>query len=175
MTRLNLEFVPRRASAVSIASLLAATALALALGAWHYSMAGEIAAHALRKASLERTAIRTSPAPDARTKDGDIEQEVRAARRVIGQMTVPWDVLFRQIEIATDESVALLGVQPDPAAGRVTISGEAKNLNAVLEYTRRLEKSGVLRGVVVLGHSMKDDAPAGIVAFSLSAAWQTRS
>jgi len=53
-------------------------------------------------------------------------------------MNVPWDSLFRELEGAADESVALLAIQPDPASRQVRIAGEARRLDAVLNYIERL-------------------------------------
>jgi len=174
MPPLDLDFAPRpRLRAAGVALLAAAAVVTAGVGAWDSTVRSEIAALEQRKAGYTRSARRAPAVPVSnRAAGADRDQEVRAARRVIGQMTVPWDELFRQLEAANDRSVALLGVHPDANGGQVLINGEAKSLQAILAYTRRLERTGVLRSVVVLGHTMKAERPGRAVEFSVSAAWQ---
>lgn len=174
MLPIDLDFAPRpKLRAAGIVLLVAAAASTAAIAEWHRRIAADTSALEARKSDLAR-AVRRAPAAFAsdRAAGAGRAQEMRAAHRVIGQMTVPWDALFQQLEAATDRDIALLGVHPDANARQVLISGEAKNLRAILEYTRRLERTGVLRSVVVLGHASKPEGAGRAVRFSLSAAWQ---
>jgi hypothetical protein len=89
-------------------------------------------------------------------------------------MTLPWDRLFRELEVAASREVALLAVQPDVASRQVRISGEAVSFKAMLEYSRRLEQTDMLGEVVLLGHEVRSQDPQRPVTFSLSAGWSER-
>ncbi|MCG6877296.1 MAG: PilN domain-containing protein, partial [Betaproteobacteria bacterium] len=99
-----------------------------------------------------------------------LAEEIRDANAVIERMNVPWDALFRELEAAAGDGVALLAIQPDPTSRRVRIAGEARELGAVLGYVERLEAREGLAHVHLLGHEMRDAAPRP-VAFTLIAQW----
>jgi hypothetical protein len=116
-------------------------------------------------------ARRAMPHLEARPAGGRaLADEIRDANTVIERMNVPWDSLFRELEGAADESVALLAIQPDPASRQVRIAGEARKLDAVLNYVERLEARDSLSNVFLLGHETRD-APPRPVAFTLTAQW----
>lgn len=150
--------------------------LAAAISAVCYvTIVGEIDRLEARAGETSRAArkmpARLTESPgDAR----EMQQEIRNANQVVQQMTLPWDRLFRQFETAASKEVALLTVQPDVASRQVRISGEAKNFKAMLDYTRRLEQSEMLRDVVLLGHEVKSQDPQRPVTFALSVAWSER-
>jgi hypothetical protein len=112
-----------------------------------------------------------APLPESPRDSAELQQEIRIANQVVQQMTLPWDRLFRELEASGSKEVALLAVQPDPASRLVRISGEAKNFKAMLDYSRRLGRTDVLREVVLLGHEVKSQDPQRPVAFSLMARW----
>jgi Tfp pilus assembly protein PilN len=101
----------------------------------------------------------------------ELQQEARVANSVLRQIAVPWDTLFREIETNTDESIALLSVQPDLQSRTVRIAGEAKNLPALLGYIRRLDATRALSNVYLTGHEVKTRDAQRPVSFSLVAAW----
>jgi len=125
------------------------------------------------RASDNGRAARMLPAPPSESpRDSqELQQEIRIANQVVQQMTLPWDRLFRELEASASKEVALLAVQPDPTSRQVRISGEAKNFKAMLDYSRRLGRTDVLRDVVLLGHEVKAQDPQRPVAFSLMARW----
>jgi hypothetical protein len=150
--------------------------LALAASAAGYvAVVGEIDRLEAR-ASESGRAARKMPARLAESAGDarEMQQEIRNANQVVRQMTLPWDPLFKELESAGGPDVALLTVQPDPSSRQVRISGEAKSFKAMLEYARRLEGSGMLREVVLLGHEVKSQDPQRPVAFSLAAGWSER-
>lgn len=101
----------------------------------------------------------------------ELQQEVRVANTVLRQIAVPWDTLFREIEANTHDSVALLSVQPDVQNRVVRIAGEAKNLDALLDYIRRLGTTKALSNIFLTGHEIKAQDAQRPISFSLVAAW----
>jgi hypothetical protein len=99
-------------------------------------------------------------------------EELSAARETVGRLSMPWGSLFGALESAASDQVALLAVEPDPAAGTVTISGEGKDYLAALTYVLNLSRSDALSGVQLVRHEMKPDDPQRPVAFTISATWK---
>ena len=54
-------------------------------------------------------------------------EEIAAARETMQRLSTPWDKLFGALETAAIDDVALLGIEPDPKAGTVTITGDGKD------------------------------------------------
>lgn len=123
--------------------------------------------HEIKKMSRRTPSTIAEPLRDSR----ELQQEVRIANTVLRQIAVPWDTLFREIEKSGGESVALLSVQPDVQNRAVRITGEAKNLQAMLDYIRRLEATRSLSDIVLTGHEIKAQDAQRPVNFSLVAVW----
>jgi Tfp pilus assembly protein PilN len=157
-------------------ALLAAGALAAAAALWRYQQVrAEVDELEAAVAQLERFARRDSPRLRAAAGDPKaLVQEIRAANAVIERLAVPWDALFRELEGAAADGVALLSIQPDPAGGQVRIAGEAKRYPDVLAYVARLEAREHLANVFLAGHEVRTGAPQRPVAFSLVADWVAR-
>lgn len=101
-----------------------------------------------------------------------IAVQTREARATAARLTLAWDALFAAIEHATAaRPVALLAVQPDPAAREVRLSGEAKNLEEVLGYVEALAGSKALGRVHLTEHEILDE-PERPVRFVVIASWQ---
>ncbi len=57
---------------------------------------------------------------------------------MLRQLSLPWNALFKAVEASGGQSIALLSLEPDLQKGMVKISGEAKDLEALLNYVRQL-------------------------------------
>src|SRR5512143_2546700 len=68
----------------------------------------------------------------------DMASEIKHANEVLNQITLPWDKLFQAVEWSAGKDVALLTIEPDAEKHVVKISGEAKNIEGVLNYVRHL-------------------------------------
>ena len=129
--------------------LLAAAAVALDTGLAYRDARQLIDAN---KAALAR-AQPGAPAPRAS------KEEVALARETVDRLAMPWNGLFGALEAAAGELVALLGVEPDPKAGKVTITGESKDYLAALTYVLNLSRSEALSHVELLRNDGKQTAP----------------
>ena len=105
--------------------------------------------------------------------DPALAQRVEQAGQVIRRLSLPWDGLFRGMEAAGNEHIALLGVEPDPVRGKVTLSGEAQAYAEVLRYMTRLDAGAVLTQPQLLNHEVRTDGAQHPVAFSIAATWRT--
>ena len=98
------------------------------------------------------------------------KEEVALARETVDRLAMPWDGLFGALEAAAGEQVALLGVEPDPKAGKVTITGEGTDYLAALTYVLNLSRSEALSGVKLVRHETRPEDRA--VSFAVSATWK---
>lgn len=164
----RIDFADRpRSSWVGWVAVLAA-ALLVGDALWHARALGH---HAER---LEAAAREPASAPTrAPRRDAAAERELARSELVARRLSLPWDELFRAIESASGQRVALLSIDPDAQAGRVTITGEAADQRAVVAYLGRLAGMPQLRRVHLLRHEVQDEAPQA-VRFVMSAEWRAQ-
>jgi len=140
--------------------------------AYQRVLVGQAGARAAQLEEMRSMSRRASPALAG--KDGDtpeVREQFKRANAVLAQMNVPWGELFAAVEMAQDDSVGLLAVQPDPGAGQIVIGGQARTLPALLSYMERLQRSDRLRQVVLTSHEFKPEEPGQPVEFVLAARW----
>jgi hypothetical protein len=120
MKRLEINFVGRGRRSPWPRRILLAVALGLTLDAalTYHKLSGQIG-----RSEAELARARSTPAP-ARPL---APEEVAAVRDTVERLALPWDRLFAALEAAASEDVALLGIEPDPKAGTVQISGDSKS------------------------------------------------
>jgi hypothetical protein len=95
--------------------------------------------------------------------------EVRNARLVKRQLGLPWGSLLQAVEASASPSLALLAIRPDSRKGTLAISGEARHLDGVLEFVRRLGSHAVFRRVLLQSHRLEPGDTRRPVRFSLVA------
>ncbi|TDF82163.1 PilN domain-containing protein [Pseudomonas sp. H9] len=174
MRRLELDFQPRR-TALSAWVLLAVgtslLAVAVVLGQ-HFNQQQAGLDHQLE--ALERQ-LGKRPEPTASlTPAQSREQTEKLAqmRSVSQQLQRPWERLFDMLEALPQDDVALLTLTPDARKGQVRISAEARDLEAMLAFHKRLEASNELSDVSLLNHEIMAKQPEHPVQFNLSATWE---
>ncbi|HEX4944874.1 MAG TPA: PilN domain-containing protein [Usitatibacteraceae bacterium] len=173
MKRLRLDLAgPRGSSAGWILLGLALVALA-DLGASWRQLDEEIAA-AEQQAARPRARVGEHTARGARGGEG-AAGDLRDADRIARSLSLPWEALFRSVEEATDEQVALLALQPDPQKHELSISGEAKDYAAILAFVARLDKRQALRNVHLVRHELREDDPQQPMYFNIVANWESGS
>ncbi len=99
-------------------------------------------------------------------------RELDAAKRVLQELTLPWEALFSAIEASDGNGTALLAIEPDAAKRSVRISGEARNYPAILAFMQRLEASPTLSGLHLLNHQMREQEAGRPVHFIVAASWK---
>lgn len=98
------------------------------------------------------------------------KEELTLARETIQRISLPWYGLFGALESARSEQVALIAIEPDPQAGTVLISGEAKDYATALDYVQQLRQAKTLRDVHLVKHEVLN-TPERPVGFSVAASW----
>lgn len=81
-----------------------------------------------------------------------------------------WDALLNLLETAGDDSVTLLGLAP--GAKEITINGEARDVDAVLDYALRLQSAPVLARAHVAKYDVVADHPRRPIRFTVLAEWR---
>jgi hypothetical protein len=167
MQALRIDFCRRPPTPRWVAPLLFAVAVAFAgdVGFSFFNARHQVKTSEAALAKLDPRSYRP-----ARTAS---PEEIALARETVQRLSTPWDKLFGALESAADEQVALLGIQPDPRAGTVVITGDSKDYLAALTYVLNLSRAGALSHVQLAKHEVKND-PQKTVAFSVSAQWSAR-
>jgi HAMP domain-containing protein len=163
MNRLGLDFV-RRARSPWPGRLLLGVALAVSLDV-ALSYKDLRAGLVLNEARLAQAQPRGAPARKVSA------EEVAAVRETVERLGMPWERLFAALESAASDQVALLGIEPDPKAGTVVISGDSKDYLAALSYVLNLSRAEALNRVQLVRHEVKASDPQAAVSFAVSAAW----
>jgi hypothetical protein len=156
-------------------AMLVSALLALALmGGYYHELSQRIELWESRVDHDERLAGHRARALQPATVQAAREQalEVQHANQVLRQLSLPWDTLFKAVESSGGKDIALLSMEPDLRKGTVTISAEAKNFDAMLEYVRQLGKRDVFDSVLLQNHQVQQTDPQKPIRFSLLAVWK---
>lgn len=176
MSALRLDYQHNRASPWGGAILLVlALGVLLMSGAWYRELDSQAAGWEAQAARLAGPA--QGQAPDARSDGRAAENlafEVKQANEVLRQLSLPWEGLFQAVELSGGKEVALLALEPDSANRSVKISGEAKDMAALLDYIKRLEQRDVFGTVYLQSHQVQQQDPDKPVRFALLAAWREK-
>jgi Tfp pilus assembly protein PilN len=175
MRPLMLDFQPRRRSSPLGWSLLAGgVVLALTCIVIQQQVSGEAEQQQGHLQTTQRvltgdTGSKVSLTP-AETREQ--AQNLAEMRKVSQQLRRPWERLFATLEAMPRDNIALLTLTPDARKGQVRISAEARDLDAMLDFHRRLEASDELSDVSLLSHEIVANVPEHPVQFNLSATWE---
>lgn len=175
MRALELDFHREGLGAKWVGIVLLAAGLAGALGvaAQYRHVAAELS-QAEADVRASGTAARKKSTPRS---SGDVQKvslEVRHANEILQRLKLPWNDLFASVESANMSNVALLSIESDTEKGRVKISGEAKDLQGMLDYLRFLGTQPTLAEVYLQSHHVQPLDPQHPVRFVLSADWTAR-
>jgi hypothetical protein len=166
LRRIDLDYGKRRRR-LGPALLGVGVAAAVVTAAAWVDVAQDALAWERAAAAAERKAAPTAAVDPA------LARQLQEAGEVIRRLSLPWDQLFRGMEQAASERVALLGIEPDPARREVRLNGEAQAYAEVLRYMSRLEAGTVLTHPRLLNHEMRDEGGQRPVAFAMTARWET--
>jgi Tfp pilus assembly protein PilN len=173
MAQLHLDFVrPRRtSSAWGWLLLLVGAGIGLGLAAWDQQiLAGEIAT-AQQELTIVRSTIAANEPASLKLKGTDLASEWQRASTVSRSLSAPWTELFAMLEGYADQPIALLGMDPDLAKNDLVLSGEARDVAAVLDYVRYLKKQPMLSAVTLQSHQVSRQDRDKPVRFRIVANW----
>lgn len=165
MRALTLDFVRRRSIWPGAAMALVGAVLAFDAGSGFLRLREEV--HTLSSENASQPVREAAEPVTEQTL-----HEIEAARRLLADLALPWEKLFRSVERAVDRDTALLSIEPDVGKQTLQITGEARNFTAVLRFIGRLEREGSLARVHLLNHEVREEAPERPTQFRLSASWR---
>ncbi len=144
---------------------------ALVLSGIYYSDTAEKTAYwESKRGQVERASKR--PMTGTQRSASDMALEIKHANEVLSQITLPWDSLFQAVEWSAGKDVALLNIEPDADKQEVKISGEAKNIAALLNYIKHLSAQEVFSSVYLQSHQVQEREHEKPVRFALVVAWK---
>lgn len=174
MANLHLDFVhPRRPAAAAGWLALAAGVLALVgVLVWNLAyVAPGVAAAEQESARLRQELAAREPAA-LKLNGGEVAVEWQKALTINQRLGAPWQKLFAVLESYVDEPVALLSIDPDLSKRDLVLTGEARNLDALLDYVRFLKRQSMLSEVTLLSHQINKQDRDRPVRFRISAKWE---
>ncbi|MGH8464582.1 MAG: PilN domain-containing protein [Pseudomonas sp.] len=174
MRRLELDFQPRRTALSAWVLLAVGGSLLAGTIALQQGFSQQQAQVSRQLEGLERQLGKRPEHTTSLTPAQSREQAEKLAqmRSVSQQLQRPWERLFNMLEALPQDDVALLTLTPDARKGQVRISAEARDLEAMLAFHKRLEASGELSDVSLLNHEIMAKQPEHPVQFNLSANWE---
>lgn len=98
-------------------------------------------------------------------------EQMQQVQTTVWALILPWNELLQGIEKSDTQDIALLNLEPNSKKQQVTISGEAKNLQAALSYIQKLEAQSMLDKVYLQKYSIDEANLFKPVKFTLSAQW----
>lgn len=172
MPKFALEFQPRRPSLLPV--ILLCAGCLLGADAWLEVHNSRVQLDELQEgiAQAQRRARRLAVATtDAAQREAALPAEQsKALRQAAAAIGIDWEALYRHIDRATQEDIALLAVIPNAAGKTLLISGEARSLPAALDFIEALRRPPLSR-VSLLSHKVKADDPQHPIVFEIAATW----
>lgn len=89
----------------------------------------------------------------------------------VAALTIPWNELLLAVEKSDTQEIALLNLEPSSKKQQLILSGEAKNLQSVLDYIQNLEAQPMLDKVYLQKHHVDEVNAFKPVRFTLLAQW----
>ena len=93
--------------------------------------------------------------------------------RQISPLNIRWASLLLVLEQSMDDSVTLLGLEP--GIRDISITGEALDMGALLDYIKRLQAASVFVDVYLTKHEILLGSPYRPVRFNLQATWREKT
>ena len=169
MRELDLEFVRRRALRLS---WLGAVVLAVGAGSalfvtdQYFSVQSRIGEVDTRVNAIQQinSLLADSGNSEAQPLSVAAVKDIAAAR-------LPWAALFNALESAGSDNIGLLAVEPDAevAQQKLHILGDARRIEDVTAYARRLVSADPIRQAIITDHEIHPES--GIVRFRLDIMW----
>ena len=99
------------------------------------------------------------------------EAQIDAVNGIINQLNIPWGQVFRAIESATPDNIALLELIPDVKRHAIKGAAEAKTMQEALDYIALLGTQSFFDSVILLHHEINEQDQNKPVRFQFLAAW----
>lgn len=158
---------------IGVAILITAIGGTVKLGSYYLVLSNEMThlKNLIDRIEHKLHSNRIAP-PTSFAEKQKLKVELNSANDVLLQMGLPWETLFQKLESASNDNIALLAIDPDSNKGKIRISGEAKDFDALLEYIRILQKTDFFINVYLQHHQIQELDPEKPIRFTLDASWK---
>jgi len=90
----------------------------------------------------------------------------------VRQLNAPWNNLLSALEALKNQDVALISIVPNQHKQALELTGEARNIKAMLSYLESLEGLTMLEHVALQKHQVNETSPYQPVEFVIVAKWR---
>lgn len=104
-------------------------------------------------------------------RDPAAEAALAARQSALRQMEMPWGALLTTLQRTRPADIGLIGLEAEGRRGILTLTAEARDYPAMIDYYRRLQGVPGLSGVTLTQHGMRQDGNAQPVRFVLRGRW----
>lgn len=171
---LDINFAAKRRAGSAVGGallLLGVAALATVVVAYR----GADAELALLEQRHERVARQQQPArtvqPPQRTASAARDDSLAMAR--VAALAQPWGDVLLALEQSASPAVALLSVEGQGKSRQLRLTGEARSMDDVLAFARRLRESARIDAVQLTNHEERLTGAVTVLRFSLDASWKS--
>jgi hypothetical protein len=171
MQALAINWVARPRRITAVGALLALAGLLCAAGvAIDFSDADS------EQATLLTRQSRAAPGESPRKRSAAVAEPLArdaavSAAEIDDQLQLPWSDFLQAIESSRLASVALLGVEAQGSTRVLHLVGEAKEIEDVLAYVKKLRASPALHDVYLAVQEEKLVGAVKVIRFTLDATW----
>ena len=174
--RLQLDFINQSTFSISSWSLagliVLLMGLVIAIFTWqlYEDRVLEQNAVAFKVSQMSRQITHEKP-PLQMVKSEISSEQIQQIQTTVGALIIPWSELLQGIEKSDMQDIALLSLEPNSKKQLLSITGEAKNLQAALGYIQKLEAQPMLDKVFLQKYNIDEANLFKPVKFTLSAQW----
>ena len=118
------------------------------------------------KTAYQRTQIESGNAANGISLAG-----FNQADDAVQRLNIPWGSLLNALEQAQNDTIALLGIEPDSGRGSLRLSGEARDLPSLVAYMKSIDGKGGMSAVRLLTQQVKQEDAQHPVVFAIEARW----
>ncbi len=124
-----------------------------------------------KKAKVAYQRVEAKRAPDHGIALASVSQSGDINRRLAS----PWGQLLDALEHAQNDTIALLAIEPSAERGRLRLSGEAKDMDALVAYMKSLDGEAGISELRLLTQQVKQSDPQHPVEFVIESHWLHRA
>lgn len=167
-TRLSIDFAP-----IPPRSVYAAYGLLIGASVLGLFLLIDVASVWMTPAPIDEADNQAVAATEPK-HDADLYAQIAAAKRVLGELAVPWGPLLDAIETAREESLVLSNITADAAQRMWRLQGRAHDLETITRFTAALRAQPPTASAQLLRHSTDTGAAGPAITFEISASWPSR-
>jgi len=97
---------------------------------------------------------------------------LKKIRETVADLSTPWNALLGALETIQAPDIALLNLQPNKKKQQLTLTGQAKNVQKMLDYVQAVSSLKMLSNAYLQNHVVEMNDPNKPVNFTIVANWK---